>query len=280
MSASWPMSAQGCGARVTGMPVTGEPKNDHRIDRSRRVRPERVHTAPTRGTGAARRRERQRPLNSRRRSLLLMSGVAYLLAWAVGLAVFSSSTLVRSTGEQVLSDYAGHRGLVSLQFVLTEGVTGVLLAVVLGHLGVFVGGRLGRVIGLTGLAAAAISIAQCGLGVVLATRILSRHDADAAGAVYDLLTRLDGVKMLLLAVSAGATALAIGRSGAPLPSWLAAVGTATGAAISVSGVGYLALEDALATAAYVSLPLLIVFITGSAVCLGRPRGATGTSVQA
>lgn len=264
---------------MTRMPATGEPQSDHLTDQSRRARPVPAQTVRSHGTGGTGRHQ-QHPVVGPRASVLLMAGVAYLVSWVAGLLVFSSSTQVRSTGEQVLSTYAGHAGPVAMQFVLTEGLTGVLLAVVLWHLGVVVGGRLGRVIGLTGLAAAAISAAECGLGVVLATRILSGHDTDAAGAAYDLLNRLDGAKMLLLAVSAGATALAIGRSHAPLPSWLAVVSIATCAAITVSGIGYLALDDALATAAYLSLPLLIAFVTGSAFCLSRSRVPTGSTGQA
>ena len=201
------------------------------------------------------------------RSLLLLAGVAYLLSWVAGLVVFASSTQVRSTGGQVLSAYAGHTDAVVVQFVLTEGVAGLLFGVVLWRLGWVTGGRLGRVIGVTALTAAAISIAQCGIGIVLATSVLSRQDVDAASTAYDLLTRLDGVKMLLLAMTAGATALAIGRSRAALPSLLRVVTAATAIALTLSGVGYLALVDALAMAAYASLPLLIIFVTGSAVYL-------------
>jgi hypothetical protein len=39
----------------------------------------------------------------------------------------------------------------------------------------------------------------------------------------------------------------------------------------VSGVGYLALSDAAASAAWVSLPLLIVFITASGLATARLR---------
>jgi len=42
-------------------------------------------------------------------------------------------------------------------------------------------------------------------------------------------------------------------------------------AIAVSGVGYLALSDAAASAAWVSLPLLIVFITASGLATARLR---------
>jgi hypothetical protein len=40
-------------------------------------------------------------------------------------------------------------------------------------------------------------------------------------------------------------------------------------AIVVSGVGYLLLIDSLALAAWASLPLLLVWVTGSGIALGR-----------
>jgi hypothetical protein len=106
---------------------------------------------------------------------------------------------------------------------------------------------------------------------VLATSVVSRQDVDTASTAYDLLARLDGVKMLLLAIAAGATALAIGRSRAALPSLLEVVTAATAFALTLSGVGYLALVDALAMVAYASLPLLILFVTGSAIYLSSAR---------
>jgi hypothetical protein len=204
-----------------------------------------------------------------RRSLLPLSGASYLAAWVVGLVVFSSSTQVHSTGAQVLLGYAGHSVAVTTQFILTEGVTGLALAVVLWHLAARVDGRLGAVIRLSGLTASAISLGQCGIGVLVATRFSSHHDVLAAGIAFDILTRLDGVKMLLLAVSAGATAVATHRARVMLPSWLAVVSLATTATIAVSGAGYLALDSTLAAFAYASLPLLIGFVTGTSACLSR-----------
>jgi hypothetical protein len=215
-------------------------------------------------------------MSALRRSLLPVAGISYLAAWVAGLLVFSSSTQVRSTGEQVLRSYTGHSGALTTQFILTEGVTGIALAVVLWHLAAGIAGQIGKVIRVSGLTAAAISVGQCGIGVFLATCILSPHDSVAAGRAFDILNRLDGVKMLLLTVSAGAAAVAIHHGRTLLPAWLKAVSVATSATIAISGAGYLTLDNTLATAAYVSLPLLIAFVTGTAVCLARQiTGAIG-----
>ncbi len=58
------------------------------------------------------------------------AGLAYTASWLAGLAIAPSSTSVRSTGAQVLASYAGHQGAAATQFVLTEGIASLALAVV------------------------------------------------------------------------------------------------------------------------------------------------------
>lgn len=213
-----------------------------------------------------------------RRSLLLLAGASYFIAWVLGLVVFSSSTQVHSTGGQVLGSYTGHSGAVTTQFILTEGVTALALTVVLWHLAAGIDGRLGAVVRLTGLTAVVISLGQCGIGVFLASRIVTQHDPVAAGAAFDALNRLDGAKMLLLAASAAATAAAIHQARTRLPSWLAPVSVATAATLAVSAAGYLTLDNTLAAAAYASLPLLIGFVTSTSACLSRlPDNTIGST---
>jgi hypothetical protein len=251
---------------------TEDSMSDQRINRSTRTA-ERATAQTTRPRVSAGPAPAQ--MSIARRAMLWALGAAYLLCWVAGLAVFGASIQVRSSGEQVLSAYAGHAAAVTTQFVLTEGVAGLIFAAVLWQLALVTGGSLGQVIRLTGLTAAAISISQCVIGVLVATRFVSRHDAVAAGAGFELLTRLDGVKMLLLAVAAMTTAIAIHRARLPLPRLLGIVAVATAAAIAISGVGYLTLDATLALAAYASLPLLVGFISGSAICLGWSRSLAG-----
>jgi hypothetical protein len=54
-----------------------------------------------------------------------------------------------------------------------------------------------------------------------------------------------------------------------LPRWLRYTALALAAAIAVSGIGYLLLLPGLATLAYVSGPLLLLFVTGVGIVLGR-----------
>jgi hypothetical protein len=57
-----------------------------------------------------------------------------------------------------------------------------------------------------------------------------------------------------------------------LPRWLGYAGIVLAASIAVSGIGYLLLIPAPAQAAWVSLPALLVWITGSATAIGRSTG--------
>jgi hypothetical protein len=109
------------------------------------------------------------------------------------------------------------------------------------------------------VAAALISLTQFVLGVALA-------GATAPGTAHLLnqtINRLDGVKMLTLAILALA-----GAASALLPRWLRYEAIALAIAITGSGVAYLLLLQGPATLAYVSLPLLLVFITGTGIALG------------
>ena len=209
-----------------------------------------------------------------RRSAL--AGIGYTLSWVIGLAIFSSSTDVRSSGADLVSTYAGHRGVVMAQYVFTEGLPAVFLAIVVVALARAAAGagweRLGRLVLASGLAACAVSLVQCALGLWFAGRLIPDRRLGSAVDVFEAINRLDGVKMFLLAGLAGTAFVLGGRVGVVLPPWLAWVAAALAVAIAVSGVGYLLLLSGPALAAWVSLPLLLVFVTGTGVVLGRGAG--------
>jgi hypothetical protein len=199
-----------------------------------------------------------------------VAGIAYSVSWIVGLCVSSASTDVSSSGAQIVAALAGHEGAATTQYALTEGAPAVLLAVVvvaLARAAQRAGSRMGaRLVAITGLVAAGISLVQCGLGGYLTTSLVPAADAHGAGVVTEVINRLDGVKMLLLAALAIA-GMQVGRR--MLPRWLSYVGVALAIALVASGAGYLFLIGAAAQAAYVSLPLLLIWVTGAGVALAR-----------
>jgi hypothetical protein len=207
---------------------------------------------------------------ARRPRVARAAGVGYLLAWVAGLSVFNSSTEVRSSGADVLAAYAGHQTVVSVQYLLTEGLAGVLLAVVVGSLASVTTGVTRRVICVAGMSAAAVSLVQCALGIWLAERLVGRAEPTAVGTMSATLNRLDGVKMLLLAGFAAAVVTVARSVNGALPHWLVPVAGALMVTITVSAAGYVALNDQLAVAAWLSLPLLLAVVTAVGVTLPGP----------
>jgi hypothetical protein len=199
------------------------------------------------------------------------AGVAYLVAWVVGLAVWPTNLAVDASDAKVVAAYSGHRGVADTQYLLVEGVAAIALAVVViavGRAAGSSGGRLGRVAVLAGLGAVIVSLIECVLGLLLAGVAVPNGDAHRVGALFDPINRLDGVKMLALAAMALA-AVGLVRRHDLLPRWLGYTAGLLAAALIVSGVGYLLLNTTLAQAAAVSLPLLLIWVTGTGLTLGR-----------
>jgi hypothetical protein len=217
-----------------------------------------------------------RATHARRLSRLLTvpaaAGLAYTASWLVGLTVSPSSTNVRSTGAQVVAGYAGHQAAGVTQFLTTEGTASLALAVVavaVGRAGLRAGaGRLARLTMGAGLAAAAIALVQSALGVYLIMSAVPADHIGAAAAISESVTRLDGVKMFVLATMAAAGTVLARRTGL-LPRWLRWTGMALVVAIVASGIGYALLNNTFALAAWASLPLLLVWVTGAGIALGR-----------
>ena len=197
-----------------------------------------------------------------------LAGIGYAAAWLAGLSIFSSSTTVNSAGTQVVAGYTGHQSVATAQFALTEGLAALCLAVVAAAIGRLGGSsRAARVVAVAGGAAAVISLAQCAIGVYLVNRAVPAGHAATAGALNEAITRMDGVKMLVLA-GMGLAGAGLARRGL-LPRWLGYAGAALTVAITASGLGYLLLLSGLAAAAWVSLPLLLVWVAGAGMALGR-----------
>jgi hypothetical protein len=214
------------------------------------------------------------PLGQRGRSRITapaLAGIAYATAWVLGLAVWPSNLDVAASNVKVLATYRAHRDAAMTQYVLVEAVAAIALAVVVIALGRAArrrrADRLGAVTVVAGLAAAAFSLVECALGLLLAGSVAPDRDTDRAGRLFDLINRIDGLKMLALAVLAVAGVGLVRR--AVLPRWLGYTAALLTGALIASGAGYLLLNTTLAQAAYVSGPLLLVWVTGAGVALAR-----------
>jgi hypothetical protein len=199
----------------------------------------------------------------RLRTVTGVAGIAYTLSWVAGLAVAAPSPKLTASGASITAALAGHQGAVVAQFALTEGLPAaglVVISIALARAARRSGAVWhARVAVVAGLAAAVVSLTQFVLGTVLA----AAASPAAAHLLYESVNRLDGVKMLMLAVLGLA-----GATSGVLPRWLRYTGITLAIAITCSGVAYLLLLPGLAGLAYVSGPLLLLFVTGTGVALG------------
>jgi hypothetical protein len=227
------------------------------------------------------------PGHARRERWLVpvVAGIGFTLSWVIGLVLPVPNLAVTAPASEVIARYGPHLGLVQAQFALTEGLPAVGLAVITVFLARAAGRAAGRgrarVIMVSGLLASVISLAQYALGVMLAGWALPGHASGRTAVLFQAVNRLDGAKMLALAVLAAATLALTGPAltgpaltgpGGPLPRWLRYASLALAVSITVSGAGYLFLIEALAPVAYVAGLALLVWVTDVGVALGRASG--------
>jgi hypothetical protein len=195
----------------------------------------------------------------RRHRLLTVTGavgIGYTLSWIAGLTVPAPSPKFSASGAQIVSAVAGHAPALAVQYTLTEGLPAAGIAVIAIALARITGSRLVMAAGVT---AAAISVLQFCLGTWLA----ATSSPVTAHVLFQMVNRMDGVKMLTLAVLGAAVAAA-----PVLPRWLRCTGAALAVAIAASGVVYLLLLQSLELLAGPALALLLIFITGAGIWLG------------
>lgn len=201
------------------------------------------------------------------RPLVAGAGITFLIAWIVGLSVWPTNLSVRASGTQIIDALTGHTAAATVQFLTSQGLAGLALAMVLT--------TVARPARITGAAAVAVSLTQCALGVHLAGWVAPEGNAAAAATFYGLINRLDGVKMLLLAATAALVSIPMVRNRTPMlrnrtrSLILPGLGLLLAATITVSGIGYLLLSAALAPAAYVSGVLLLIWVPALALTTRR-----------
>jgi hypothetical protein len=188
-----------------------------------------------------------------------VTGIGYALSWAAGLSLPAPNPALNATGSSIVTAFTGHEAAGALNFVLTEGLPAVGIAVVSLALARATGGTRGRVLRTAGLVATVISLAEFALGLFL-TRAA---DPSTAHLLWSTIDRIDGIKMFAFAVLGAAAYRA-----AVLPRWLRYAGAGLAVTMTVSGLVYLTLAQSLSVAAGPALLFLLVLITGAGIVLG------------
>jgi hypothetical protein len=203
------------------------------------------------------------------KSLALLAGSGYGVAWVAGLVVWPSNLSIDASRRDIVSLYAAHTRQAAVQYLLVEGLAGVLLGIVL----FYCVRRLSRCartwtsqVALGGGVVVAISLLQCLVGQDLVFSASKGH-LDQSGDIYQLINRLDGAKQLALSVCVVALGTRL-RATASYPLWLSRITVILGPALATSGLAYLLLWGVLAGTTFVSLPLLVVWVAGSGIWLG------------
>ncbi|MEE1770176.1 hypothetical protein PUR34_19020 [Streptomyces sp. JV185] len=199
------------------------------------------------------------------------AGYAHAAAWLLGLAAgWGATPEVGDTPAGIATAYADRPVQAVAQALLVHGVAAAgLVAVGSGLLDRArrAGNAAARPAGWAGVIAGALAFLQLVLELI-AIPGADPESPGRTGELFEAVQRVDGVKMLALAVLATA-ACAAARHGTLLRRWELVTGWALAATITLSGIGYLLLSAVLATAAFISLPLLLIWIAALGAALRR-----------
>lgn len=187
--------------------------------------------------------------------------IGYVLCWVLGLLLGGPSLPPDATAAEVAAEFTTSPMTVLAFAILVHGIAAVLLAALGWSLTPRPGTR--RILAWAGVAAA-LSLVQLAGETALVDRPAGLH----AATIWEAITRIDGLKMLVLAVL---VAVVHGGSASRRPVFTLA-SALTAIALLISGIGYLALLPTLMTAANASLPLLLLWALAATAARG-PRGS-------
>jgi hypothetical protein len=94
--------------------------------------------------------------------------------------------------------------------------------------------------------------------------------ATTTTALFHAINQVDSVKLLLLG-GVVATATIAGRRNGLMPPWLVWIGAILAPLLPISGAAFLIASDLLFAMLYLSLPLLLVWVTATAIAVARKR---------
>ena len=191
-----------------------------------------------------------------------VAGLAYVGAWVVGLTAFGAGPSATASDSEIARFFAGHRAISTVQSLFIHGIAAIALLVVITT--VERQGTSNRLASAAGLTAVSLSLVQCGLDIY---RSMISTGTTTATLVHTI-DRIDGAKMLALAVMIGAS-VKLFRSTGMIGRKMELVGKAAVPALVVSGLAYATATTALLAAAEVSLVLLLTWVGYTGVAASR-----------
>ncbi|MFF9349356.1 hypothetical protein [Streptomyces sp. NPDC014734] len=202
------------------------------------------------------------------------AGYAHAAAWILGLAVaWGATPEAGDTYAEITAAYADRPFRAVAQALLVHGVAAAGLMVVGSGLVDWArrtgstGARQAGWAGWAGRIAGALACVQLVLELIAVTGA-GPSASGRTGALFEAVQRVDGVKMLALAALAAAVCAA-SRHGALLRRREIVLGWVLAATITASGIGYLFLSTALTPTAFLSLPVLLIWIAVLGTALTR-----------
>jgi hypothetical protein len=193
-------------------------------------------------------------LTGRRRPALV--GGIYVVAWRLGLVIAPSAPAIDASALAVHRFYLGHTAAAVVQSLLVHGVAGLALLLLAVDLRRVLRSRAGRSLTTAatgaGVIAGVVSLIQVVCMVVLAAGIATATPERTLRLVQ-VIDTADAAKLLAW--------------------WLCMVGAVLAPLLPISGATFVLDQPGLYGALYISLPLLLVWVAGAGVAIGRSTGA-------
>jgi len=198
-----------------------------------------------------------------------VAGAVYVAAWVVGLVTGPAAPSATASDADIHSFYIDHGPATMVQSLLIHGLAGLALATLALTVPVATqaSSALRRVVVGSGLAAAAVSLIQVAFAAA-AVHDASSAAASTSAALFNAINLADTVKLVLLAVFAGAVTVAAARAGI-CPRWVRGMTVILVVLLPFGGAAFIVHTAVLTAMLYASLPLLLAWAASTAWYIGR-----------
>jgi hypothetical protein len=198
------------------------------------------------------------------------AGIAYVLAWLIGLFLAPSAPDPFGPAGTINAYFSAQRSAAMIQAVFIHGLAGVALLGLTAALWSYLAAGdttvPRRVMLVAGVLAAVVSFLQVAFMIAIYVHVGQHGSAADSRALFNAINKADTGKLILLAVFVGAASWAASRNGA-LPRWIVWTGAVTVVFLVVGGLAFLAKSSVLNVALDISLPLLLLWAAAVSISM-------------